>query len=61
VYGGLELAKYGKQNYRQNRQINFGSPVQDNFGTIATMRQRSLQSLGRGRESLGNEARYFHT
>jgi hypothetical protein len=41
-------------------RVNMGTPVVDQFGTVSTMRQRSLQAIQNskvnGRNALGNEA-----
>lgn len=57
---GHSALSYGHQKYHERRRLNFGAPVSDPFGTQATMRQRSLENLSRGRASLGNEARLHH-
>jgi hypothetical protein len=57
---GVAALSYGHQQYHERRRMNFGAPVQDQFGTLATMRQRSLENLSRGRAALGNEARLHH-
>lgn len=54
----------GREHYRQNRRLEMGTPVQDNWGTIQTMRQHSLHRLSRTRSAvlgrtLGNEAAFF--
>ncbi len=49
---------YASQQARGKSSFSQGQP--DLLGTRATMRQRSQQSLGRGRASLGSEARLFH-
>lgn len=57
---GVAALSYGHQKYHERRRLNFGSPAQDQFGTLATMRQRSVENLSRGRAALGNEARLHH-
>lgn len=64
-YGMYKLADYGAKRHRQQRMLEFGgSPVEDQFGTIATMRQRSLQEMQRShgaiRGALGTEAQFMH-
>lgn len=58
--GTYSAMKYGHQEYRRRRQLNFGNGNQDWYGHGATMRQRSVQLMGRGRQSIGREARMFH-
>lgn len=55
---GLGDSAYTTQQARGKSSFTQGQP--DLLGTRATMRQRSQQSLGRGRASLGSEARLFH-
>jgi len=59
-HGGKAVYDYGKSTYRENRKLNMGRPVNDYFGTMATMRQRSASTLQRGRAILGSEARMMH-
>lgn len=59
-YGATSAYDYGKETYRENRKLNMGQPVNDRFGTMATMRQRSSAALQRGRAVLGSEARLYH-
>lgn len=48
------------QYMKKHAQLELATPVVDNFGTVATMRQRSLQAIQNsrinGRTALGNEA-----
>jgi len=60
AYGALSAYDYGRDTYRNNRRLNLGQPINDTFGTMATMRQRSSQTLNRGRAILGSEARLMH-
>jgi len=60
VYGLPAMKDLGTSIYRDNRRLNMGKPIDDRFGTVATMRQRSASSLQRGRSLLGNEARMLH-
>lgn len=50
---------------RRHSALELGTPVVDNFGTVATMRQRSLQAIQNsklsGRSALGNEAALLWT
>ena len=50
---------------KRARRLEFGTPVLDVFGNMATMRMRSLQALQRsslnGRYALGNEAAFAHS
>ncbi len=48
---------YGHDRYKRSRSLEMFSPVQDLYGHSATMRQRSLHTLDRGRSVLGSEAR----
>ena len=66
VSGGSRLThaalSYGYKSYFERQRVNMGSPasIHDRFGTLATMRQRSMENMSRGRASLGNEARLHH-
>lgn len=48
------------EHMRKHAKLEMGTPVVDDFGTVATMRQRSLQAIQEskinGRSALGNEA-----
>lgn len=61
VHTSLE---YGNSVFQRNRQLEFGRPNQDMFGTGHQMRIHSMQSLSRSRSStqrfMGNEAMHFH-
>lgn len=61
---GIEAAKAGiemsQESFKNKRRRNFARPVSDPYNNLYTMRQRSAQVLGRGRSSLGQEARMFH-
>jgi len=50
---------------KQVRALELGTPMNDQFGTIATLRQRSLSAIQNshvnGRMALGNEAALLHT
>jgi len=49
-----------KDHMKKNAELEMGAPITDDFGTVATMRQRSLQAIQNsrinGRTALGNEA-----
>jgi hypothetical protein len=51
--------------HKQVRSLELGTPVLDQFGTIATLRQRSLSAIQNshvnGRMALGNEAALLHS
>lgn len=53
-----------KQHAIKNARLELGSPVIDNFGTLATMRQRSLMAMQNsninGRSAMGQEATYTY-
>ena len=62
-YGVYKALDYGAKRAKQTRKLEFGgAAVDDQFGTIATMRQRSLQDMQRShgalRGALGTEAQY---
>jgi len=61
-YDVFKMAGNAAWDYQKNQRVSSFSrgQVPDLLGTRATMRQRSQQSLGRGRASLGSEARLFH-
>ncbi|MGB5530064.1 MAG: hypothetical protein WBQ32_08840, partial [Ignavibacteriaceae bacterium] len=44
-YGSYYALEKGKEIYKTNRQVNFGAPMVDKFGTMSTMRQRSGSAL----------------
>lgn len=50
---------------KQVRALELGTPMSDQFGTISTLRQRSLSAIQNshvnGRMALGNEAALLHT
>lgn len=58
AYVGAKRAA-SEHQYRHQR-LELGSPLVDDFGTVSTMRQRSLQAIQNsrlnGRTALGNEA-----
>jgi hypothetical protein len=51
--------------HKQVRGLELGGPIQDQFGTISTLRQRSLQALQNthvnGRMAFGQEASLLHS
>ena len=55
---------YVNDYMRRHAKLEMGTPAMDQFGTIATMRQRSIQAIQNsrisGRGALGNEASMFH-
>ncbi len=64
-YGVYKALDYGAKRAKQTRKLEFGgAAVDDQFGTIATMRQRSLQEMQRShgslRGALGTESQYMH-
>jgi len=64
-YGIYKALDYGAKRTKQTRKLEFGgAAVDDQFGTIATMRQRSLQEMQRShgalRGALGTESQYMH-
>lgn len=71
IYGYGQLEEYSRKNDQaiaRNKQIGsleLGAPIQDPFGTISTLRQRSLQAIQNthvnGRMAFGNEAALLHT
>lgn len=54
------LRPWMKDYAKKQQQIEMGTPIVDNFGTAATMRQRSVSAIQNsrlnGRTALGNEA-----
>lgn len=65
VYGAYKALDYGAKHARRTRALEFGGQaVEDPFGTIATMRQRSLLEMQKShaalRGALGSEAQYMH-
>ena len=67
VEQALEFYDDGNRAIARQRMVNdleMGSPVMDQFGTISTLRQRSLSAIQNshvnGRMALGNEAALLH-
>jgi len=71
IYGYYKLQEYVQDTDRaiardkQVRGLELGAPIQDAFGTISTLRQRSLQAIQNthvnGRMAFGNEAALLHS
>lgn len=64
-YGYYQFGEAAQRHGRKMRKLEMGGEVTDRFGTMSTMRQRSLQALNNthvnGRMALGNEAAIMHT
>ena len=64
-YAGYKFLDAARDYGRNLKKVNMGAPIVDQFGTIATTRQRSLQALQNthinGRMALGNEGMLTHT
>jgi len=64
IYGTKKALDIGQKRIKQARMLNMGTPAMDEFGTAATMRQRSLQAIQRStmnaRIALGSEAQLLH-
>lgn len=66
AYGYYKAGEAGIKNMKQRKALELGTgDIGDRFGTMATMRQRSLNALQNthvnGRMVLGNEGQMFHT
>lgn len=71
AYGYNKAAEYIQHTdraiarHKQVRGLELGGPIQDQFGTISTLRQRSLQALQNthvnGRMAFGQEAALLHS
>jgi hypothetical protein len=71
IYAYGEYEEYSRKTdlgIARNKQIGsleLGAPIQDPFGTISTLRQRSLSAIQNthvnGRMALGNEAALLHS
>ena len=71
VYGYNKASEYIQHTdkaiarHKQVRGLELGGPIQDQFGTISTLRQRSLQALQNthvnGRMAFGQEAALLHS
>lgn len=64
AYGTYEALEYGNRYMKSRTRTEMSDPYVDKFGTIATMRQRSLQAMRDShlnmRSALGNEATLLH-
>jgi hypothetical protein len=60
VYGTYQLGEAAKVHVKRLRGLEMGRDIPDRFGTISTIRQRSLQAIQNthinGRLAIGNEA-----
>jgi hypothetical protein len=60
VYGRKQLIDTAREHQRRLGSLEMATPVLDQFGTLATMRQRSITAIQNshlnGRNALGNEA-----
>lgn len=65
VAGGREALIAGRKYRNAVRETSFGTAANDSFGTMATMRQASLQAIQssrlNGRSALGGEASLMHS
>lgn len=64
-YAGYRLGEAGIAKAKRVRNLEMGSDIVDVFGTMSTMRQRSLSAIQNshvnGRLALGGEASLMHT
>lgn len=64
LYGGYRLGEAGIARMRKFRNLEVGSDIVDTFGTMATIRQRSLSAIQNthinGRLAMGGEAALMH-
>jgi hypothetical protein len=53
-----------REHMKKHARVEMGGPVRDQFGTVATMRQRSVQAMQNsklnGRSAMGSEATYMY-
>lgn len=60
LYANKRAIEVGEERYRKHARLEMGTPIVDQFGTAATMRQRSVMALNNSRlngmTALGNEA-----
>ena len=60
----MDQVNRGNAKLRQIKSLEMGSPIVDQYGSISTLRQRSLAALQNshvnGRMALGNEAALLH-
>ncbi len=63
-YGGYKVGEMAREHGRRIRNVEMGGEMIDRFGTMATIRQRSLMALNNShinaRSALGNEAILMH-
>jgi len=61
---GMDIMQNRAAIARRERIINFGTPIRDPYGTVATIRQQSLSMIQQSgfnvRTALGNEAQFMH-
>lgn len=64
-YAGYEFGEHSRAVGKRFRNLEMGADVVDRFGTVATMRARSVQAIQNsrlnGRSGIGNEAALIHT
>ena len=64
-YGYYKLGEAGIAHMKRHRNMEMGSDMIDTFGTMATIRQRSLSAIQNshinGRLAMGGEASLMHT
>lgn len=64
-YAGYKIGQASREKARRIRNVEMGGEVIDRFGTLSTIRQRSLMALNNshvnGRMALGNEATLLST
>jgi hypothetical protein len=64
-YGYYRLGEEGQKTMKRYRNLEMGADINDTFGTMSTMRQRSLSAIMNshvnGRMALGGEASLMHT
>jgi hypothetical protein len=62
--GKMQNLHTGFQKSRRMKELELGMPIVDEYGTMGTLRQRSLQAIQssriNGRVGLGNEAAILH-
>lgn len=63
-YAGYKIGEAARERSNRIRHIEMGGEIIDRFGTLSTIRQRSLMALNNshvnGRMALGNEAILMH-
>lgn len=64
AYGYYKLGEAGQKYSKKLRKLELGTDIDDSYGTISTMRQRSVMAIQNsylnGRMALGNEASSMH-